>query len=296
MTTHRPNVLILCMDQWDMHMDLPDGVELPTLRRLESLGVTLDRQYCTVAICTPSRSTMWTGQHAKVLGMWDNTNFPWISSLDPDTPTVGTMMREQGYYTAFKGKWHLSAVPPLHAEGLEPYGFSDYQLWGDMYGAPLQGEMLDGTVALETVDWLAHKAPKDQPWLLVSSMVNPHDIMYLADTDEGPTAGENAIFRGELHDVQNTYTANEWWNPDLPANFDDDLSQQPTAPRRTSSSSRSTTRRCRRAARTSGRSGATTSSTACAWWTPSSAESSPSSTGRTCGRTPSSSSPPTTGR
>lgn len=123
----RPNILVLCMDQWDMHMDLPDGVELPTLRRLESMGVTLDRHYCTVPICTPSRSTMWTGQHAKTLGMWDNTNFPWIQPLDPEVPTLGDMMREQGYYTAFKGKWHVSH-PERSPQALEDYGFADYQL------------------------------------------------------------------------------------------------------------------------------------------------------------------------
>lgn len=227
----RPNVLVLCMDQWDMHMELPEGVELPTLRRLESMGVTLDRHYCTVAICTPSRTTMWTGQHAKTLGMWDNTNFPWVQSLDPEVPTLGDMMREQGYYTAFKGKWHLSDVPPLSTEGLEPFGFSDYQLWGDMYGAPLEGETKDGTVAMETVDWLAHKAPKDQPWLMISSMVNPHDVMYLADDEEFPGAGDNALFKNALHAPQNLHMTTQWWDPELPANFEDDLSQQPYGPK-----------------------------------------------------------------
>ena len=228
----RPNILVLCMDQWDMHMDLPDGVELPTLRRLESMGVTLDRHYCTVPICTPSRSTMWTGQHAKTLGMWDNTNFPWIQPLDPEVPTLGDMMREQGYYTAFKGKWHLSDARPGATRGLEDYGFSDFQLWGDMYGAPMQGEMLDGAVALETVDWLQSKAPSDQPWLLISSMVNPHDIMYLSDgDDELPLAGDNAIFRTALHPAQGIGVMEQWWDPSLPVSIDDDLSQQPEGPR-----------------------------------------------------------------
>ncbi len=28
--------------------------------------------------------------------------------LDPELRTVGHMMRELGYYTAYKGKWHLT--------------------------------------------------------------------------------------------------------------------------------------------------------------------------------------------
>lgn len=125
----QPNVLIICIDQWDAHMELPEGVELPALRRLMELGVTLDRHYCTVPICTPSRASMWTGLHAKRTPLWDNTNFAWIDDLPPGHPTIGSMMREQGYYTAFKGKWHLNAELPHTEDALEPYGFADYQQW-----------------------------------------------------------------------------------------------------------------------------------------------------------------------
>ena len=224
----RPNILVLCIDQWDRHMDLPEGVDLPALERLEAGGVSFDRHYCTVPICTPSRATMWTGQHAKNVDLWDNTNFAWITSggLLPQTPTLGTMLREQGYYTAFKGKWHLSESRPGE-DMLEEYGFADYQAWGDMFGTPLQGEMLDGTVAMHTVDWLEHTAPTlDRPWLLISSMVNPHDIMYFySDVDaEFPDGGP--AWKDKLHTAQHLGYFRDW-NPDLPANLHDDLSQQP---------------------------------------------------------------------
>jgi arylsulfatase len=98
------------MDQWDTHMDVPAAVRFPAMERLEARGVSFDRHYCTVPICTPSRATMWTGVHAVQTGLWDNTNFAWIDELSSDIPTIGHMLREQGYYTAFKGKWHLSEV------------------------------------------------------------------------------------------------------------------------------------------------------------------------------------------
>lgn len=146
-----PNILVLCIDQWDARMELPEGVELPALERLEAEGVTYENAYCTVPVCTPSRATMWTGVHAKETGLWDNTNFAWIHELSPELPTVGHMLRDLGYYTAFKGKWHLSEVEKGE-DALERFGFSDFQQWGEMFGAPLQGEMLDGTAAFETVD------------------------------------------------------------------------------------------------------------------------------------------------
>ncbi|MDI3331686.1 MAG: sulfatase-like hydrolase/transferase [Micrococcus sp.] len=220
----RPNILVLCMDQWDVHMDLPPGVELPAIQRLVGAGVSLSNQYCTVPQCTPSRATMWTGQHAKNIGLWDNTNFAWIDVLDEEVPTIGTMLREQGYYTAFKGKWHLSH-PEQSPDALEAYGFSDFQSWGDNWGGPMQGETLDGTVAFETVDWLRYRRPQDQPWLLVSSMVNPHDVMFLrAGEDERPHA--NGAMAPLTHPAQNLGFFREY-DVELPGNFDDDLDAQP---------------------------------------------------------------------
>lgn len=220
----RPNLLVLCMDQWDVHMDLPPGVELPAIQRLVGAGVSLANQYCTVPQCTPSRATMWTGQHAKNVGLWDNTNFAWTDVLDQDVPTIGTMLREQGYYTAFKGKWHLSH-PQRSSRALEGYGFSDYQSWGDNWGAPLHGEQLDGAVAFETVDWLRHKRPHDQPWLLISSMVNPHDIMFLR-AGEDEHAHPNGALAPLAHPPQDLGFMREY-DVELPGNFSDDLEGQP---------------------------------------------------------------------
>lgn len=224
--SNRPNILILCMDQWDAHMQVPEEVTFPAMEHLEAQGVTFDHQYCTVPICTPSRATMWTGMHAKKTGLWDNTNFAWINELSPDIPTIGHMLREQGYYTAFKGKWHLSEVP--HSEdALERYGFSDYQQWGEMFGAPLQGEQLDDTAAFETVDWLESKGTQlDRPWLLVCSLVNPHDIMFLqSDSIETPHP------KGAMTGLQTTVQRLGWfekqWDITLPDNFEDDFALQP---------------------------------------------------------------------
>ena len=226
----RPNFLILCMDQWQTHMQVPDAVRFPAMERLEAEGVSFDRQYCTVPICTPSRATMWTGVHAKHTGLWDNTNFAWIDELSRDIPTIGTMLREQGYYTAFKGKWHLSNLTRSE-EALEPYGFSDFQQWGEMFGAPLQGAQLDGAAAFETVDWLEHKPQQlDQPWLLVCSLINPHDVMFL-ETDPVEAPHPNGAMAGLKTTVQTMGWFQQQWDVTLPDNFDDDGSLQPMAVR-----------------------------------------------------------------
>jgi arylsulfatase A-like enzyme len=223
-----PNILILCMDQWQTHMQVPEAVEFPAMRRLETQGVSFDRQYCTVPICTPSRATMWTGVHAKHTGLWDNTNFAWIGELRQDIPTIGHLLREQGYYTAFKGKWHLSAVPTSE-DALERYGFSDFQQWGEMFGAPLEGAMLDNTATFEAVDWLENTAQQlGQPWLLVCSLVNPHDVMFL-QTDPVQEPHPNGAMVGMQTTVQRLGWFERQWEIAMPGNFADDYRLQPAA-------------------------------------------------------------------
>ena len=222
----RPNILILCLDQWEAHMKLPAGVRFPAMERLEARGVSFDRQYCTYPVCTPSRSTMWTGVHAVHTGLWDNTNFAYIDELSADVPTIGQMLREQGYYTAFKGKWHLSETPRTE-DALERYGFADYQQWGDMFGGPLQGEQLDGTVVFETVDWLETKGKTlDQPWLMVCSLINPHDVMFL-QTDETVEPHQYGLAAGVQTKVQDLGWFQKDWDVEMPENFADDYRLQP---------------------------------------------------------------------
>jgi arylsulfatase A-like enzyme len=222
----RPNILILCIDQWDRHMKVPREVQFPALRRLEAQGVSFDRQYCTVPICTPSRASMWTGVHAKKTGLWDNTNFAWIHELSSEFPTIGEMLREQGYYTAFKGKWHCSEMERSE-DALERFGFADCQQWGEMFGAPLQGAQLDPAASFEAVDWLEHKGTRvEEPWLLICSLVNPHDVMFLK-TDPVETPHPGGAMAGLQTTVQTLGWFQQKWNVTLPENFEDDLALQP---------------------------------------------------------------------
>ena len=122
--------------------------------------------------------------------MFDNTNLAWIEdmSTDPKTlPTIGHMLRDLGYYTAYKGKWHESEFQEGDTkDALEPYGFSDFQDWGEVQGGPLDGFTKDPKVADEAIGWLnsrASESGESQPWFLAVNFVNPHDVMYF-DTDD----------------------------------------------------------------------------------------------------------------
>ncbi len=139
----RPNILMIVTDQEYAHQPLPSEFVLSSRDRLRARGVTFNNYHTTTTVCTPSRSVMYTGRHTPHTRMFDNTNFAWIDDMqaDPEAlPTIGHMLRDLGYHTAYKGKWHLSEFPAGDThEAMEPYGFSDYQEWGDAQGAPMDG-------------------------------------------------------------------------------------------------------------------------------------------------------------
>ena len=229
----KPNILIIVTDQEYAHQALPAGVTLPNRDRLRSRGVTFNQHQATTSVCTPSRSVMWTGQHTPFTRMYDNTNFAWIEDMraDPETlPTIGHMLRELGYYTAYKGKWHESEFAEGNTkDALEPFGFADFQEWGDAYGAPLDGFNKDPMTAVDAANWLTDRAPEiaqSQPWYLAVNFINPHDIMYF-DTDADEMVQVRGMF--PIFDAPDTPLYQQRWPTTLPASFFDDLASQPPA-------------------------------------------------------------------
>ena len=233
MTTDISNILLIVTDQEYAHQSLPAGFNLPNRDRLRARGVTFNHHQVTTTVCTPSRSVMWTGQHTPFTRMIDNTNFAWVEDMraDPEkVPTIGHMLRELGYYTAYKGKWHESEFPEGDTtDAMEAFGFSDYQPWGDAYGAPLDGFTKDPQTAAEAVDWLRIRAPEiadSQPWFLAVNFINPHDIMYF-DTDDEELVQVRGTF--PIFGAPDTPLYQQQWPTSLPASFFDDLSGHPQA-------------------------------------------------------------------
>jgi arylsulfatase len=229
----KPNILFIVTDQEYARQALPEGVALPNRDRLHSRGVTFSNHQVTTTVCTPSRSVMYTGQHTPFTRMFDNTNLAWIEDMrsDPKTlPTVGHLLRDLGYYTAFKGKWHESEFAGGDTkDAMEPYGFSDFQQGGDVFGAPRDGLTKDPEIAVDAAGWLKERAPKiadSQPWYLAVNFVNPHDIMYF-DTDDEEMVQVRGMF--PIFGVPDTPLYQQRWETALPDSFADELSQHPSA-------------------------------------------------------------------
>ena len=196
---HGPyNILFILTDQERFFRpgELPVGFHLPAHERLMKNGVTFTNHRINSCVCTSSRSVLYTGKHIQQTGMFDNSNFPWVSSMSTEIPTLGHMLRAAGYYTAYKGKWHLTkefetvnqlgTPSKIFTAEMEAYGFSDYIGIGDIIAHHQGGYLHDGVTAAMASSWLRGKgrelAADNKPWFMAVNMVNPHDVMFY-DTD-----------------------------------------------------------------------------------------------------------------
>lgn len=260
----RPNILFITVDQLCSLADLPANLPLPNLRRLLGQGLNFPNYHVHQAPCGPSRSMIYTGQYVQKTGVYTNPPGEYakiepgtpVMELSPSIPTIGKMLREQGYYTAYKGKWHLSlinqrvaaATPgrryPDTSKALEPYGFSDYGFDGESSGMMWAGYGHDGVIAADSIHLLEQFSKgrtKGKPWYLAVNFVNPHDIMFYAPDDDEERDPE-ATRIGVPQPAPLVPPYDRRWNAPLPVSFyKDDLSTKPKAQRQRSGSSRTKT-------------------------------------------------------
>lgn len=184
----RPNILYIMTDQQTATaMSCAGNTDLrtPNMDKLAERGIRFENAYCSLPLSGPSRASMFTGYTPTEVGMEENGT-PMPDSLR--TTTLGTLMSNAGYQCAYAGKWHVNtnALPDKQAFGFENlHGHNDFGL------------------AEACVSYLQRR-PR-QPFFLVASFDNPHNVCEVARHQNPPFA---SLEEPALEDC-----------PGLPANF-----------------------------------------------------------------------------
>lgn len=124
----KPNLLFIFTDEQRADTLACYGntfVRAPHLNSLAEQSIVFENAYVTQTICTPSRSSIMTGQYPHTNGCMNNGN-----RLGADTRTIAQMI-DGDYAKAYCGKWHLGdEIFPQHGFetwiGVEDFYRSDY--------------------------------------------------------------------------------------------------------------------------------------------------------------------------
>jgi arylsulfatase A-like enzyme len=199
-----PNVLLIMTDDTGFGAVSTFGgpIPTPTLDRVAQRGLRYN-QFHTTALCSPTRAALLTGRNHHSVGMGNITEFatgyPGYTSIMPRSAgTIGNILVDNGYNTAWFGKHHL--IPewmqgpsgPFHqwAGGLGFeyfYGFlgGDTDQWHPAlfentkpvlppFGDP--NYILIHDLADRSIDWIRtqHATAPDKPFFLYFAPGNSH--------------------------------------------------------------------------------------------------------------------------
>ncbi len=195
----KPNIIIVMADQWraqDLGYMGNRDVITPHLDRLAGESVNARFGVASVPVCSPSRASLLTGQHATTHGVFYNDR-----PLRNEALTLAEVCGQNGYRTGFIGKWHvngslnkdynpgrLAPIPVHRRQGFDywrvlecthDYNNSAYYnevnqrfVW-QQYDAISQ---TDSAIAFMT-------RPDPKPFLLVLAWGPPHDPYQTAPKD-----------------------------------------------------------------------------------------------------------------
>lgn len=179
-------------------------------------SVIFHNHYTNTCACVPARATLQTGTYPSIHGC---TNTDGIAKMENDpkmtwlpkntVPTIGNYLKNEGFKTYLKGKWHISdeslrgnngdiiptynyngeAIMDIHRLYLEKNLLEDYG-YNDWIGPEPHGKLAlnsasslsnnrigrDDDFIRQTLELLDTLKQKDSPWYLCLNMVNPHDI------------------------------------------------------------------------------------------------------------------------
>jgi arylsulfatase A-like enzyme len=120
-----PNVLLIITDDAGFGVPSTFGgvIPTPTMDRIANEGLRYNNIHST-ALCSPSRAALITGRNHHSVGFGviseQSTGFPGYNSIiSEDKATVGRILRDNGYATAWFGKDHNT--PAFAASSIGPF-------------------------------------------------------------------------------------------------------------------------------------------------------------------------------
>ncbi|MFC4802196.1 sulfatase [Neobacillus sp. GCM10023253] len=199
----RPNLIYIFADQWRRQAvgyEEEDQVITPNIDAFAQEGTIFSHAVTCSPLCSPHRASLLTGRYPNSTGVYTNCKVGADVMLNPDETCISDVLLENGYQTAYIGKWHLD-LPELNvtdkpesgASGWDAYtppgpkrhGFQYWYSYGawDEHLAPHYWQDSPEKIKVnqwsvehetdQTLKYLQHR-DKEQPFALFLSWNPPH--------------------------------------------------------------------------------------------------------------------------
>ena len=165
----KPNILYVFTDQQSAAMMSCAGnpwLQTPAMDSLARRGVRFERAYCTNPVCLPSRFSMITGRMPSFAGFRSN-DWQLETAGMPEKVFdngLGNLFKAAGYDAVYGGKVHLPGFNP------------------DRLGFDILTYDERDSLAAACADFIRNR-DHGKPYLLYTSLINPHDICFMAIKD-----------------------------------------------------------------------------------------------------------------
>jgi arylsulfatase A-like enzyme len=214
-----PNVIIILSDdhRYDFMSFMagaPPFLETPSMDRMAAEGTHIANAFVTTSLCSPSRASIFTGQYAHRHGVVDNT-----SGIPDGTVFFPRLLQDDGWRTAFIGKWHMGEDVDDPRPGFDHWisfrGQGVYvnpTLNIDGERRQIQGYTTDILTDL-AIDWLDEQdsVPDPRPFFLTLSHKAVHAEFVPAERHAGRYADEPIPYPVTMPRTQANVEASPRW-------------------------------------------------------------------------------------
>ncbi|MEU1048035.1 sulfatase-like hydrolase/transferase [Streptomyces sp. NPDC005897] len=212
----RPNFLFILGDDlgWaDLSSYGAPHIKTPHLDRLAAQGVRFTQAYAGSATCSPTRFSLYTGRYpGRTEGGLAEPIGNRAQGLDPNHPTLASLLKRAGYATALIGKWHCGWLPdhsPTKSGWDEFFGnFGGALEYFSKLGQLGAYDLYEGDATYKDLRYyttvLTERAVEyvgrdhDRPWLLNLNFTTPHWPWLTEDDEETGAAIADEVRSGNV--------------------------------------------------------------------------------------------------
>ncbi|GGZ25624.1 sulfatase [Echinicola pacifica] len=182
----KPNIVYILTDQWRasaLGYAGDPNVITPNLDQFAEESVNFANAVSVLPVCTPHRAALMTGRYPTSTGMFLNDLY-----LPEEELCMAEIFKEEGYNTAYYGKWHLDGhgrennVEVARRQGFDywkalecshDYNHMPYYENDDPRKKYWE-EYSPFAIANDAGHYIDHQSREEEPFLLVLSIATPH--------------------------------------------------------------------------------------------------------------------------